>query len=556
MSEQLLDTPAKHSFSFASLADSAWNSLREAAFKTGWKPATRLAEAAVVALMQNITKGQLRVLTCDHIYIFPVPGSKEEAENEMPDLKAELRVVNDVFWVRLCTMSDLGFAEAYMYGDVECEDLVSVFLMFIYNRESLASMTSKASYLFSIPQKLTSYRFVNSIGNSRSNISAHYDISNDMFKGFLSEDMTYSCAIFDELDGDLKDGTTARGSWSGGEGLTRLGLYIKNLSLASSGDNSRSSTPTLPSSPLLKAQLDAKQDPLHAAQLRKLSHIIRKANILPGQTILEIGSGWGSMAILIARTIPGTIIHTLTLSVHQRELALARVKEAGIEEGRVQVHLLDYRNVKNREEWRGAFDRVISIEMVEAVGGEYLAEYWSVIDWALRPRTGVGVIQGITIPESRFEKYQSEVDFIRKWSKQTAFLASAHLFTTLRVITVFPGGLLPSISLLIETMQKGSNGRLIVDSISNIGPHYARTLREWRHRFLERFDDVVVPALVREYPNVMGGERGRREIEVFKRKWIYYYCYCEVGFTTRTLGDHIITFTREGHEEYGCQVFE
>lgn len=536
MSDQLLDTPAKHPFSLASLADSAWNTVREAAFKTGWKPVSRLAEAAVVALMQNITKGQLRVFTYDHIYTFPAPGSKEEAENEMPELKAELRVVNDVFWVRLCTMSDLGFAEAYMYGDVECDDLVSVFMMFIYNRENLASMTSRASYLFSIPQKLTSYRFVNTIGNSRSNISAHYDISNEMFMGFLSEDMTYSCAIFDDLDGDLKNGTTVRSEWSGGQGLTRFDLDSKNSSADASEANSHSSTPTLSSSPLLKAVGDVQQDPLHVAQLRKLNHIIRKAHILPGQNILEIGSGWGSMAILIARTIPGTTVHTLTLSVHQRELLLTRLKEAGVEGGRVQVHLMDYREVKKRAEWRGAFDRVISIEMVEAVGGEYLEDYWGVIDWAMKPRTGAGVIQGITLPESRFEKYQAEVDFIRKW--------------------IFPGGLLPTVSLLVESMRKGSNGRLIVDSVSNIGPHYARTLREWRRRFLERFDDVIVTALVKEYPAVMGGQRGRSEIEVFKRKWIYYYCYCEVGFTTRTLGDHIITFTREGNEEYGCQVFD
>ncbi|TFK52469.1 CFS1-like protein [Heliocybe sulcata] len=536
MADQLLAAPAKYPFSLTSLADSAWNSFREAAFKTGWKPVTRIAEAAVVALMRNITQGQLRISACDQVYTFPAPGSKEEAENPRPDLKAELRVVNDVFWVRLCTMSDLGFAEAYMYGDAECDDLVSLFLVFIYNRENIASMNSRASYFFSIPQKLTSYRFVNSIGNSRSNISAHYDISNDMFKGFLSEDMTYSCAIFDDLDGDLEDRTTVYSARKSDEGLTSLGLKLKSLSPGSSGDNSYASTPTLPSSPLSKSQMDLKQDPLHAAQLRKLNHIIQKANILPGQTILEIGSGWGSMAILIARAVPGTTVHTLTLSVQQRELALARVKEAGIEEGRVQVHLLDYRNVKKRDEWRGAFDRVISIEMVEAVGGEFLEEYWSVIDWALNPKTGAGVIQGITIPESRFENYQKEVDFIRKW--------------------VFPGGFLPTISLLIETMQKGSQGRLIVDSVSNIGPHYARTLREWRRRFLERFDDVIVPALIREYPSVMGGKRGREEIEVFKRKWIYYYCYSEVGFTTRTLGDHIITFTREGYKGYGCQVFD
>ncbi|KAF8516985.1 hypothetical protein JB92DRAFT_2907695, partial [Gautieria morchelliformis] len=105
-----------------------------------------------------------------------------------------------------------------------------------------------------------------------------------------------------------------------------------------------------------------------------------------------------------------------------------------------------------------------------------------------------------------------------------------------------------------STLQAGSQGRLVVDSVINIGPHYARTLHEWRRRFLERFSSVIVPALIKEYSDTMGGERGQKEIEVFKRKWIYYYCYCEVGFTTRTLGDHIVTFTREGNTAYGCNV--
>jgi len=121
---------------------------------------------------------------------------------------------------------------------------------------------------------------------------------------------------------------------------------------------------------------------------------------------------------------------------------------------------------------------------------------------------------------------------------------------------VFPGGFLPTLTLLLGSLESGSKARLIVDSVVNIGPHYARTLREWRRRFLARFDSVIVPALNREYPDVMGGQRGLREIEVFKRKWMYYYCYCEVGFTTRTLGDHIITFTREGNISYGCNVYD
>jgi len=108
--------------------------------------------------------------------------------------------------------------------------------------------------------------------------------------------------------------------------------------------------------------------------------------------------------------------------------------------------------------------------------------------------------------------------------------------------------------MLLRTMEAGSSGRLVVDSVSNIGPHYARTLREWRRRFLDTFETIVVPALKAEHPTVMNGPHGAAEIEVFKRKWLYYYCYCEAGFTTRVLGDHIITFTREGYEDYGCDV--
>ncbi|KAJ7625387.1 CFS1-like protein [Mycena polygramma] len=460
--------------------------------------------------MQNISQGRLRVLTYSHIYSFPAPGAPDDSQ----EFKAELRVLNDAFWIRLCLMSDLGFAEAYMYGDVECDDLVSLFNIFLDNRRSLSGLTSRASYLFTLPQKLTSYRFLNTIGNSRSNISAHYDISNDMFAGFLSQDMTYSCAIFDDLDGDMKDGVV-RSEWSGGQGLRRLG---------------QSTTPSS-SAP---APTEPKSDELYEAQIRKLSHIIDKAKIRPGNRVLEIGSGWGSMAMLIAQTVPGTTVDTLTLSVQQQTLAQERIAAAGLTD-RITVHLMDYRNMP--ADWEGTFDRVVSIEMIEAVGSEFLVGYWKTVDWAMKPLGGVGCVQVITIPEARFERYIREIDFIRKWA-------------------IFPGGFLPTLTLLLQSLQEGSSGRLIVDSVSNIGPHYARTLREWRRRFLYQFDSIIVPALKREYPDVMNGPRGKQEIEVFKRKWIYYYCYCEVGFTSRTLGDHIITFTREGCTDYGCTVYE
>ena len=188
--------------------------------------------------------------------------------------------------------------------------------------------------------------------------------------------MTYSCAIFEDLDGDLQNGTQERGSWSGGEGLERIG--VKPTS---------STTPSIPPPP--------SHDSLHQAQLRKLRHIINKADIRPGNRVLEVGSGWGSLAIEAVR-LTGCTVDTITLSVHQQALAQQRIREEGFED-KITVHLMDYRAMP--KEWDGAFDRFISVEMIEAVGREFLEKYWSMVDWALKRKGGVGVVQVITIPE-------------------------------------------------------------------------------------------------------------------------------------------------------------
>ncbi|KAH9949848.1 S-adenosyl-L-methionine-dependent methyltransferase, partial [Amylocystis lapponica] len=452
---------------------------------------------------------------------------------------ASLTVHNPVFWLRLCAMGDLGFSEAFMYGEVACDDLVKVFSIFIANRTCLAALDTPLTRLLRVPSRFAAARLVNSVANARSNISAHYDISNDMFKGFLSRDMTYSCAIFPDLDGDLalspklaSDDAKSTTGTSTPSTLAERSPDVHELGFAKQ-DKTLERLSTVGAQP-------QDRDPLYDAQIRKLQHIIRKADIRPGHRVLEIGSGWGSLSILIASTISETTVDTLTLSTQQAALARERITAAGLGDGkdplgRVRVHLMDYRNMP--PEWKGTFDRVVSVEMVEAVGHEYMQTYWEKIDWALNKDTGVGVIQGITIPEARFDAYLHDTDFIQKW-------------------VLFPGGFLPSVSLLVDTLARASHGRLVVESIANIGPHYARTLREWRQRFEASFEDVVVPALMKEHPGVMGGEKGREEIEVFKRKWLYYFCYCEVGFTHRMLGDHIITFTREANVEYGCQIFD
>ncbi|KAG9119661.1 hypothetical protein FRC07_005209 [Ceratobasidium sp. 392] len=480
MSDQLLKTASTHGTSLVGLFDAAFSRTMDAVASVSWTPLARLTESGVVALMQRITIGHLRVLTSSHIYNFPAP--EDGVAREGPS--AELRVVKDSFWIRLATMSDLGFAEAFMYGDVECDDLVTLFKIFLLNRENLAEMQSPiVSLLFSLPHRLTSTRFLNTLSNSRSNISAHYDISNQMFEAFLSHDMTYSCAIFPTLDTDV----TRVGK--GGK-LLENGVVVRGLG------NGDTSGINVEQDPIASFQNAEGEDELYEAQMIKLRHLIQKLKIpeYSDKTIrvLEIGSGWGALAILLTQTYPFVEVDSLTLSSEQKVLAEDRIRAAGVE-SRVRIWLMDYRSIP--DSWNGLFDRFVSVEMIEAVGLEFLSTYWGVVERCMKPRDAVGVVQVITIPEP-----------------------------------LFPGGHLPTVTSLLDTLARGGNSKLIVDNIVNIGPHYARTLREWRRRFLARFESDIVPALQREYPAVFDNTaRGRNEVEVFKRKWVYYYMK---GFAT------------------------
>ncbi|KAI0917119.1 hypothetical protein AcW2_007338 [Taiwanofungus camphoratus] len=555
----------------------AWRKVQRAVLEPAARickdPLCSVAEAAIVSLLKSITLGRLVVHTSSRTYVFPAKTSQHlvprESDLDGQMLNAELTVRSPIFWLRLASMGDLGFAEAYMYGEVECADLFEIFEVFLANSACLASLDTPLARLSRIPQQFAGAYLINTLANARRNISAHYDISNEMFMGFLSKDMTYSCAIFPGLDADLRstslpsmggigvgspgltgspaqrrpsignsfEWTTTTGSLSHSQStlanIHLVGLGLKDTQLDAADGSAH------PSEGRMKAMQN--EDALYEAQMRKLRHIVRKADIRQGHRVLEIGTGWGALGILIATTVPGTTVDTLTLSTQQAALAGERVKAAGLE-ARVRVHLMDYRDMP--KEWEGAFDRLVSVEMVEAVGREFLETYWEKIDWALKRETGVGVIQGITLPEARFETYVCGTDFIRKSELSLC-------------LQIFPGGFLPTLTLLVDTLTRASQGRLVVDSVSNIGPHYARTLREWRLRFEACFEDVVVPALKKQYSGVADDATvGREEIDVFRRKWLYYFCYCEMGFAIRALGDHIIAFTREGNVDYGCQVFE
>jgi cyclopropane-fatty-acyl-phospholipid synthase len=358
-------------------------------------------------------------------------------------LRARVHVLKPTFWLRIALFDHLGFGEAYMYGDVTVDDLGVLLKMFAQNRDAFAdfkllpgpvsdaiSKVSFLSYLVTVP--------ANTIYKAIQNISAHYDLGNDMFASFLDPTMTYSCPIW-KLDSE------------------RNGEPVESL---------------------------------EDAQLRKLRTMIKKARITKNDHVLEIGSGWGSMAMECVKQT-GCKFTTLTLSVEQKILAEKRIAQAGLS-SHIQVVLSDYRAFADAhfsQPNAKPFDKVLSCEMLEAVGYEFLPTYFATVDRLVDKRHGIAVIQFISMPENRYEEYLRTTDFIQKH--------------------IFPGGHCPTVTAVQNAVTKGSNGDLIVDDLENIGGHYARALRIWREEFVKNYDMVVSQA----------GDAEKIYDDVFKRKW-------------------------------------
>jgi cyclopropane-fatty-acyl-phospholipid synthase len=238
---------------------------------------------------------------------------------------------------------------------------------------------------------------------------------------------------------------------------------------------------------------------LAQAQLNKIRMLIERAGITAADHVLEIGCGWGGFAIEAARQT-GCRVTAITISQQQFDLASRRVRAAGLED-RVRVELRDYRTID------GQFDKIVSVEMIEAVGHEYLGAFFGICDRALKPG-GTIVLQAITIPQERYEGYRRSVDWIRKH--------------------IFPGGHLPSVEILREAMAAGTTLRVVESE--DLTPHYVRTLRAWRSRFDAAQDELA----------------GMGFGQAFYRKWFYYFALCEASFQTRKLGLHHLVIRREG----------
>jgi cyclopropane-fatty-acyl-phospholipid synthase len=372
------------------------------------------------------------------------------------DTSSELRASIDVhdwrFLTDLLHGATVGVGESYMQERWSSDDLVSLIRIVIANRRALRRITP-AAVLNIAGDKLIHGMRANRLGQSKRNIEAHYDLSNELYSLFLDDTMTYSAAYFPD--------------------------------------------PTVT---------------LEEAQEAKYERLAAKVRIDADSHVLEIGCGWGGFASHVART-HGCRVTGITLSEEQATYARERMVREGLDH-LVEIRVVDYREV------RGQFDRIVSIEMLEAVGHRYFGTYFETIDRLLAP-DGLAAIQVITIPEQRYDNYRRRPDFIQRY--------------------IFPGGHLPSLEKMAGSM--GSNSDLYVESSENIGVHYAETLRRWRERFLANVDEV----------ERLGFDRR------FVRMWEFYLAYCEGAFLARYINDLQLVLTRPmngtlGVGPYGRQL--
>lgn len=235
---------------------------------------------------------------------------------------------------------------------------------------------------------------------------------------------------------------------------------------------------------------ESENDTVEVASMRKLERICQKLDLGPQHHVLEIGTGWGGFALYAAMHY-GCRVTTTTISREQHDLARERIEAAGLAD-RVTLLLEDYRDLK------GQYDRVVSIEMIEAIGHQYLDTYFRTVNRLLKP-DGMAMIQAITIEDHRYKQALKAVDFIKRF--------------------IFPGSFIPSISAMTNAIGRNSDMKLF--NLEDIGPSYALTLRAWRKRFIDRIEEVRALG----YP------------DRFIRMWLFYLTYCEGGFIERSIGD-------------------
>uniref|UniRef100_A0A8R7R9J3 Cyclopropane-fatty-acyl-phospholipid synthase n=1 Tax=Triticum urartu TaxID=4572 RepID=A0A8R7R9J3_TRIUA len=375
-------------------------------------------------------------------------------------VKSVIQVHDPLFYWKVAIEGGMGLAEAYIDGCFsvldKTEGLLNLILILIANRDErrnrrIARKGFWLSPVYVLAQLAYAKHFLrhtsmkNTATQTRRNISQHYDLSNDFFSLFLDKSMTYSCAVF-------KD-----------------------------------------------------NESLEAAQQHKLSLLINKAKVKRGHHVLDIGSGWGSLAMEAVKQT-GCKYTGVTLSAEQHKYAERKVREAGLED-RINFLLCDYRKIPPFK-----YDAIISCGMIEHVGHEYMDEFFACCESYLA-EDGILVLQFISVPEERYEQYRKRPDFIKEY--------------------IFPGGCIPSLARIMSAMTTSS--RFCIEHVENIGPNYYTTLMHWRDNFMANKDEVLA----------LGFD------ERFLRIWEYYLIFSAAGFKSRALGDYQVVFSRPGNRRLG-----
>ena len=322
----------------------------------------------------------------------------------------------------------IGAAEAFIANKWSSPNLTNVIRIFAKAQQATDTLEANKSWLNKIKNALAHWQNKNTQAGSKKNILAHYDLGNDLYTRFLDPEMMYSSAIYPNESSTLSE-----------------------------------------------------------AQLNKLDTICQRLSLNENDHLLEIGTGWGGLAIYAAQNY-GCKVTTTTISDAQHAYANERIVSLGLSD---KITLLkdDYRDLT------GTFDKVVSIEMIEAVGYEFLPSFFQQCNARLKPG-GKLLIQAITIADQRFDYYKNHVDFIQRY--------------------IFPGGFLPSVNVL--TNHLSDHTELVVEQINDIGFDYAKTLNDWRKNFLASWPELTT----------LGYD------ETFKRLWLYYFAYCEGAFLERS----------------------
>lgn len=409
----------------------------------GTKPSSRAGQPASAwqkILRDGVVK-RLRGLQSGALVITDAVGEAVAGNPDGALGPQHLTIHDPSFYNALASSGAVGAGEAYVAGKWDTEDLVAVLQLMVRDRDVLVDVDRS---LWSLPRRLLLrldyWRRHNSRAGSKQNIADHYDLSDDLFATFLDPSMTYSSAFFE----------------------------FPNQSLA-------------------------------AAQTAKLKRLCNLVDLSPDDRLLEIGTGWGSLALTAAGSF-GAHVTTTTISSNQFRTARQRVRAANLED-RVTLLEKDYRDLD------GTFDKLISCEMIEAVGARYLPEFLRTCAARLKPG-GILGLQAITIADQHYESALRTVDYIKRH--------------------VFPGSFIPSVSAITKAASEHTDLRLV--RMEDFGLHYAETLRRWRQTWHQKRAEI----------EALGGD------EALMRAWEFYFAYCEAGFRERHIGVCHLRFERAG----------